>query len=142
MSHFPILKEYVEELDLTVQKVDEEKELLVVNNIKYSGAIEGMIMDIEGDVLVVVQSIFDLKDPKYEGLLNNLDFYQELLRCNGLFEGPGAFVLDETDVLFRAILPVENLDLNELRATVISLDRGLADWACKFEKFVIGGNVA
>ena len=138
MSHFEKLKDYVDELGLVIQKVNEAKQLLVVNNIKESGFIQNMILDIEGDVLIIIQPILKLD----ERLKDNPYFFKQLLTWNNDFGGPGGFVINGTDVLFRAILPIENLDLNELEATVIGLDIGLANWADEIDKFVFGENVA
>jgi hypothetical protein len=85
-----------------------------------------MMLDCEGDVLVMEQHIFDLQDKAGSSYKRLLQINRELVH--------GAFVLDEkgNSVLFRDTLALENLDHNELESSITAMAIALAEHADEF----------
>jgi len=73
--------------------------------------------------LIIEQHIFNIKN-------KNEEVYKSLLQKNRDIVH-GAFVLDETGerVIFRDTLQIENLDLNELEASLNSLGLLLSEYS-------------
>jgi hypothetical protein len=86
-----------------------------------------MILDCEGDVLIVEQHILDLKN-------QTESIYKRLLQMNRNMIH-GAFVLDESGqkVLFRDTLALENLDRNEVDSTFSALTLALVEHLDEFK---------
>lgn len=81
-----------------------------------------MALDCEKDILVIQQFIIDLQDP-------DVETYRALLQKNNEIVH-GAFVLDESGkrLSFRDTLQLENLDINELEASINSLKMLFAEY--------------
>ena len=111
--NFEKVRDYLLELGHQVTFENEEDGVIVVEN-EESG-IMNLVLGIADPILVVEQYIFELNS-------NNGETYKRLLQMSRDFIH-GAFVLDETGtrVLFRNTHELENLDLNELEATINSL---------------------
>jgi hypothetical protein len=101
-----------------VQEVPEEDLFVIKDEDK---GICNMIIDCEAPMVEIEQLILEI-----DGSESN---YKRLLQMNrDLIHG--AFVLDEegTKVLFRDTLELENLDANELEATINALSLALAEF--------------
>jgi len=111
--NFEKVRDYLLELGLQITFENEEDGVIVVEN-EESG-IMNLVLGVADPILVVEQYIFELTS-------NSSDAYKRLLQMSRDFIH-GAFVLDETGtkVLFRNTHELENLDLNELEATINSL---------------------
>ncbi|MEQ8241125.1 MAG: YbjN domain-containing protein [Cyclobacteriaceae bacterium] len=120
-THFATVKDYLLELDYTIVQEDENDGVLVVEN--EEEGIKNVVLIISDPILIVEQYLFDL--PK-----NSSDIYKKLLAKNRDIIH-GAFALDETGnrVLFRNTHECENLDLNEIEATLNSLSLLLSEYA-------------
>lgn len=117
---FERVKEHLMEMGLPIVREDAEEQLVVVTD--EDRAINQLIVDCEDRVLVLEQLIFELPASAGAGEL------RRLLRINRQLVH-GAFVLDEEDrLLFRDTLQLDNLDLNELAASVEALSLGLAEF--------------
>lgn len=127
MSNFEKIKGYLLELEHDVTHENTEDNLLVIND--ENKGICNMMLDCEGDVLVVEQHIFDVND-------GDSSIYKRLLQINREMIH-GAFVLDEggNRVLYRDTLEADNLDLNELEASLSALAIALVEHADEFLAF-------
>jgi hypothetical protein len=119
-DHFQIVKEYLIELGYDIKFQDPKEELLVISD--ESEGINNMALDCEKDILVIQQFIIDLQDP-------DVETYRALLQKNNEIVH-GAFVLDESGkrLSFRDTLQLENLDINELEASINSLKMLFAEY--------------
>ena len=114
-----LVKQYLFEMELPI--IDEDPvEALVVAEDEENG-IKNLIIDCEEPVLILEQII--MKVPEEAG-----DHFKRLLQMNRELVH-GAFVLDEKVecVLFRDTLQLENLDRNELEASIHALSLALAE---------------
>lgn len=127
MSNFEKIKGYLLELEHDITQENTEDNLLIIND--ENKGICNMMLDCEGDVLVVEQHIFDIND-------GDSSIYKRLLQINREMIH-GAFVLDEEGnrVLYRDTLEADNLDLNELEASLSALAIALVEHADEFLTF-------
>jgi hypothetical protein len=90
---------------------------------KESEGIKNLILGIAPPILIMEQHIFNIKN-------RNQEVFKKLLQKNRDIIH-GAFVLDETGqkVIFRDTLQIENLDLNELEASLNSLSLLLSEFS-------------
>ena len=121
-EYFQKVTEFVELLDVSVERVNVEKTLFVLED--ESRGISNLIVDCEDEILIIEQLIMEL--PVAAGA----DAYRRLLQMNRELVH-GAFVIDEggTKLLFRDTLQLANLDFNELDASINALSLGLASFA-------------
>jgi hypothetical protein len=127
-QNFEKVKNYLFELGYKIQHEDEKEELVVIS--KESKGINNLIIDCEEPVIIFEQLIFELKNNNEASiLLRLLQMNRELVH--------GAFVIDETGkkVLFRDTLQLENLDLNELKASIDSLSLAMAEYSNELINF-------
>lgn len=120
-ENFQKVKDYLLDLEYTI-KVENEEETLFVIEDQNSGIIN-MIIDCDEPLLIIEQHLFDFKS-------SNCDVFKKLLQKNREIIH-GAFVLDETGqkVIFRDTLQLENLDVNELEASINSLALLLTEYS-------------
>ncbi len=120
-KNFYKIKEYLLDLEYDIVKEDLSEELCIVE--KEEDGISNVIIDCEDSIVIIEAFLFEFKT---EG---TLDIFKSLLQKNREIVH-GAFVLDETGkkVLFRNTLEIENLDLNELEASLNSLKLLLAEY--------------
>ena len=121
------VKDYLDELELSISSEDEAEELVIIDD--EDKGIKNLIIDCEDPVLVLEQVIMDV--PK-----NTEGFFKRLLQMNRTLVH-GAFVLDEdgTKVIFRDTLQLENLDKNELEGSINALSIALAEYAGELIEF-------
>lgn len=96
---------------------------------KETEGVKNMILVIAPQILIVEQFLFRCKK-------NETEVYKELLIKNRDIVH-GAFVLDENGekVIFRDTLQTENLDQNELIATINSLSLLLSEYSTDMIRF-------
>lgn len=118
-THFDKVKSFVTELEYDIVSEDTTEELIVVD--KEEEGIKNLIIDCEDDILIIEGFLFDVKDKKLEMLEWLLKENRNLIH--------GAFVLDDTGqkVLYRDTLQLQNLDLNEIEASLNSLQLLLSE---------------
>lgn len=127
MSDFEKVKDYLSDLGLSISKEEAAEQLVVVDDEAHG--LKHLVIDCEAPILILEQFILTLKN-------TNESVFKRLLQMNrGLVHG--AFVLDDSGerVLFRDTLQLENLDLNELEASINSLSLALAENAAELIKF-------
>lgn len=120
-NHFQLIKDYLNELNISVSYENEDDKIIVVS--KESEGIKNLILGVASPILIMEQHIFDVKN-------NNPSVYKQLLQKNRDIVH-GAFVLDESGdkVIFRDTLQLENLDLNELEGSLNSLGLLLSEYS-------------
>lgn len=120
-NYFLKVKEYLIELEYNITHESEEDGLFVVEN--ESNGIKNLVLGVADPLLIVEQFIFDVNnsDPQVYKLL--LQKNRDIIH--------GAFVLDDTGkkVIFRNTHELENLDLNEIEATLNSLALLLGEYS-------------
>ena len=112
-TNFAKVRDYLLELEHSIVHEDEEDGVLVVEN--EEAGIKNLVLGIADPILVVEQYIFDISGGSAETYLRLLQMNRDIIH--------GAFVIDESGqkLLFRNTHELENLDLNELEATINSL---------------------
>jgi len=121
MGKFDLVKQYLFEMEIPIVSEDLAEELVVVED--EDNGIKNLMIDCEDPILVMEQII--MKVPQDPG-----DLFKRLLQMNRNLVH-GAFVLDENAefILFRDTLQLENLDRNELEATIHALSLALAEYS-------------
>ncbi|MDE5419335.1 YbjN domain-containing protein [Labilibaculum sp. DW002] len=120
-TYYNKVKEYLLNLEFNIVQEDTAEELFVVEN--PDGGIANLIIDCEDPILIIEGLLFELTE-------ENPEVYKSLLKKNREIVH-GAFVLDESGkkIIFRDTLQLENLDQNELEATLNSLELLLSEFS-------------
>lgn len=126
-EYFNKVKDYLLELDYTIVQEDANDEVFVIES--EGEGISNMVIGIAEPILILEQFIIDIKH-------DQKDTYIELLKKNRDIVH-GAFVLDETGkkLIFRDTLQMENLDLNEIQASIQSLSLLLSEYSDEIIKY-------
>ena len=119
-DHFERVKDYILDLGFSIDDEIPEEEIVVIND--EDRGIHELVIDCEDDLVVLEQLIL-----KFEGEVT-ATVYRRILQMNRSLVF-GAFVLNEEGdtLLYRNTLALDNLDLNELEATINALSLGLAE---------------
>jgi len=117
---FEEIKAFLHDMDLAIVSEDEKEELVVVED--EDNGIKNLVIDCEEPILVLEQPILALTRPKMELFMRLLQMNRDMVH--------GAFVLDDNAslVLYRDTLQLENLDRNELEASIQSLSLALSEY--------------
>ena len=120
-SYFEKVKEYLLELDFTIIQEDEAEGVLVVD--KEEEGMKNVVLIVADPMVIVEQFLFELKQPSAESYRKLLTKNRDIIH--------GAFALDDSGskVFFRNTHECENLDLNEIEATLNSLALLLSEYA-------------
>ncbi|MDH5367790.1 MAG: molecular chaperone Tir [Cyclobacteriaceae bacterium] len=120
-NYFSKVKDYLLELDYTISYEDENDGVLVVGN--EANGINNLVLGVADPLLIIEQFIFEFDKPTAEMLTRLMQKSRDIIH--------GAFVLDETGkrVIFRNTHELENLDLNEIEATLNSLSLLLSEYS-------------
>ena len=119
MNYFNKVRDYLLVLGYEISQELTDEQMFIVNN--EDNGVNNMILDCEEDLLIIEQKLLEIKVDKPE-------HYKQLLQANRRLVY-GAFVLDESGkhLIFRDTLELENLDLNELDASMNALSLGLVE---------------
>ena len=134
MEKFRVVKSLVLEMGLMIVSEDETNELIVVSD--EENGIQNMIIDCEDPILIIEQLIFTRPSGYYpmEDIM-----YSRLLQMNReLVHGSFALCINDDgtkSILFRDALQLENLDKNELEASIASLSLAMSEYAGTFIEF-------
>ncbi len=116
------IKNLLLEMDLKIVKEDEQNELVIVEN--EEDGIKNLIIDCEPPLLILEQLIMHLPQDKEK----RNELYKRLLQMNQtLVHGAFAIDDDEKRLFFRDTLQIENLDANELQASINALSFAMAE---------------
>ena len=120
-SNFEKVKNYLIELDFQIIKENESEGLFVVENTE--AGLNNVVLIIADPILIVEQFLFEIKGDIHEISKKLLIKNRDIIH--------GAFALDESGkkVVFRNTHECENLDLNELEATLNSLSLLLSEYS-------------
>lgn len=120
-DNMDLVRNYVLDMDLDVVHEDENEEVIVVRD--DDNGIHNLILDCEPPIVILEQFIMPV--PPQPG-----DLFEQLLKMNSTLVH-GAFVLDEDGkrIYFRDTLQLENLDHNELEASISALSLAMAEHA-------------
>ena len=126
-NHFNKTKNYLLELNFTISKEIESEGIFVIE--KENFGIKNLIIGVADPILIMEQFIFKVAQPSEA-------MFRELLQKNRDIIH-GAFVLDETGqrVIFRDTLQLENLDKNEIEASLNSLSVLLSEYTDQIIQF-------
>ncbi len=119
--HLQKIIDFAQRLELEIKAQDNSEGILVVHD--EARGIYNLILNVEGDILVMEQLLYRLKRYSEKHFLRLLQLNRKLVH--------GAFVVDEEakQVLFRDSLQVENLDFNEFEGSINALSLGLAEFS-------------
>ncbi|PQJ23028.1 molecular chaperone Tir [Tenacibaculum sp. SG-28] len=120
-TYFQKTKTFLQELNFHILKENEEDGVFVIE--KEDFGLKNLILGVANPILIIEQFIFKVKQP-------NEEIFKSLLKKNRDIIH-GAFVLDESGkrVIFRDTLQLENLDINELEASLNSLSLLLSEYS-------------
>ncbi len=118
-SYFEKIKNYLINLNLDITFENEEDRVFVVND--EEKGLKNLVIGCAEPLVILEQYLFDINSENMQGLKYLLEKNREIVH--------GAFALDEsgTKVLFRDTLQIENLDFNELEASINSLSLLLSE---------------
>jgi len=118
---FDLVKQYLFEMEIPIVSEDQAEELVVVDN--EDDGIKNLVIDCEEPILVLEQIIMKVPQDADNLFKRLLQMNRELVH--------GAFVLDENAklVIFRDTLQLENLDRNELEASIQALGLAMAEYS-------------
>ncbi|MBW1709818.1 MAG: YbjN domain-containing protein [Deltaproteobacteria bacterium] len=125
---FELVKEYLIDMGIPIISEDPAEELVVISD--EDNGVKDLVIDCEEPILVLEQVIMQV--PEQPG-----DLFKRLLQMNRELVH-GAFVLDEEArlVLFRDTLQLENLDRNELEASIQALGLALVEFSSDLMSYV------
>jgi len=120
-DHFNKTKNFLLDLNFTISKEIESDGIFIIE--KENFGIKNLIIGVAYPILIMEQFIFKVTQPSEA-------MFRALLQKNRDIVH-GAFVLDETGerVIFRDTLQLENLDPNELEASLNSLSLLLSEYS-------------
>lgn len=126
-SSFVKVRNYLVELNANIVLENEEDGLLIIK--KEEDGISNLVIGCADPLLIMEQYLFDLNDDNVDALKSLLIKNRDIVH--------GAFALDETGkkVIFRDTLQIENLDLNEIEASINSLCLLLSEYSEEILKF-------
>ncbi len=120
-SNFQKVKNYLIELDFAIVQENHADDVFIVE--KNNSGIKNLVLACADTILIMEQYLVELKHDSKEIFMNLLKKNRDIIH--------GAFVLDESGkkVIFRDTLQLENLDLNELEASLNSLELLLSEYS-------------
>lgn len=126
-NNYAKVKEYLLNLEYNIVNEDLEDEVFVIE--REDDGIVNMVIAIADPIVIIEQQLFTLKDDNAETLKSLMMKNRDIIH--------GAMVLDETgkNVIFRDTLQVENLDSNEIEASIESLSLLLSEYSAEIMKF-------
>jgi len=120
-DYYQHVKNHLLELDYDISHENTAEGLFVIQ--KESYGIKNLIIGVAPPIVILEQFIFDIKTSSIEILQSLLIKNRDIIH--------GAFVLndDGSKVIFRDTLQIENLDQNELEASLNSLSLLLSEYS-------------
>ncbi len=117
-NYFDKVKQYLLDLEYSIIKENQEDGVFVIE--KEEALVKNMIIAIDGNTVIIEQPLFKLKNEDPKALKTLLRKNRDLIS--------GALAMDDQDtVIYRDTLQVENLDINELEASIDSLSLLLSE---------------
>ncbi len=119
-DHFKKIRNYLLDLEVSIIAEDSVNETFIIQ--KEEDGVMNMIVALADPVLILEQHLFEIKN-------ENIELYKNILMKNRDVIH-GAMVLDEEgkNLLFRDTLEIDNLDKNELEASIEALSLLLSEF--------------
>jgi len=126
-TSFHKVRDYVLDLGYTITHENEADAIIVIQD--ESEGIKNLLIGCADPILIMEQFLCTISNPTAQ-------IYENLLKKNRDIVH-GAFVLDETGdkLIFRDTLQLENLDQNELEASINSLSLLLSEYSNQIIKY-------
>lgn len=126
-NYHHLITEMLTELGFDISHNNAADGMLVIQKEAYG--IKNMIVGVAEPILILEQFLFTITDQSEHVFKSLLQKNRDIIH--------GAFVLDEsgTRVIFRDTLQIENLDRNELEASINSLSLLLSEYSAKIIEF-------
>lgn len=126
-QNFEKVKSYLLDLSYTIKYEDESEGVIVIDD--ETSGINNLVVGVADPIVIIEQYIFEIQNATIDVLTNLLKKNRDIVH--------GAFVLDDDGkkVIFRDTLQIENLDLNELEASLNSLELLLSEYSEELIKF-------
>lgn len=126
-DNFLKVKNYLVDLGFDITFESKEDGVMIIHN--HEEAISNLVIGVANPLVIIEQYLFSKKDASPEIYKSLLMKNQDIIH--------GAFVIDESGekILFRDTLQLENLDLNELEASLNSLSLLLSEYSDELIKF-------
>lgn len=120
-NNFSKIKDFLLQLNFNITKENEQEGIFVIE--KENFGIKNLIIGVAYPIIIIEQFIFKINQPNEQVFKSLLQKNRDIIH--------GAFVLDESyeRVIFRDTLQLENLDLNELEASLNSLSLLLSEYS-------------
>jgi len=127
MENFNKVREYLLNLEISIISEDAENGIFVIQ--KEDDGVVNMVLAIADPILIMEQTLFEIHT-------ESIELYKTLLKKNRDVIH-GAMVLDEEGkkIIFRDTLEIENLDENELEASINALSLLLSEFGDEILKF-------
>ncbi len=115
------------ELNFVVENENHDDSTMLVTS--EEDGIQNLVIGCADPILIIEQHMFDLSNDSSEVFKSLLMKNRDIVH--------GAFVLDDTGkkVIFRDTLQLENLDLNEIEASINSLSLLLSEYSTELIQF-------
>lgn len=126
-NYFEKVRSYLLDLEYTITHENEQEGIFVIEN--DSDGIRNLVIVCAEPILIMEQFLFELKEGSSEIFADLLMKNRDIVH--------GAFALDAGGykVIFRDTLQLENLDLNELNASINSLSLLLSEYSDELIEF-------
>lgn len=121
------VKRHLLDLNIPITSEYEEKGIFIINN--PDAGLHNLVIGCADPLLIIEQLIIELPELRVEVLSEILKKNRDIIH--------GAFVLDESGkkLIFRDTLQIENLDLNEIEASINSLSLLLSEFYQRLIEF-------
>ncbi len=126
-NYFQKVKNLLLDLEYSIVKEDENQGIFIIEN--EDEGVKNMILALAPPILIIEQPLVQLKNADTEAYKTFLKKNRDMIH--------GALALDEQGktLLYRDTLEVENLDINELEASINSLSLLLSEFGEELIKY-------
>lgn len=126
-TSFHKVREYLLDLGYTITHENEADAILIIQD--ESEGIKNLLIGCADPILIMEQFLCTISNPTPQMYVNLLKKNRDIVH--------GAFVLDESGdkLIFRDTLQLENLDQNELEASINSLSLLLSEYSNQIIKY-------
>ncbi|NQZ75797.1 MAG: YbjN domain-containing protein [Ekhidna sp.] len=126
--YYETVKNYLLELDFEILQEDENDGLFVVES--EDSGMKNVVLIVADPILIVEQFLFEMPKERSNEIATKL-----LSKNRDIIHGAFAMDQEERKVYFRNTHECENLDLNELEATLNSLALMLSEYSSELIEF-------